>query len=158
MASVLFVCLGNICRSPAAEGLLRHIAHKINFPLALSVESRGVGDWSIGQRPDERMQKAALIRGVVLSGRAQVIEKADFDTFDYILSADRDVLYTLYQKAPEPYHKAKVHLITHFSASYKDEDIPDPYYGDAGTFELVLDILEDSCEGLLQHLVETSLR
>jgi protein-tyrosine phosphatase len=152
MVSILFVCLGNICRSPAAEGVLRHISLKDEQSLELHIESCGLGDWHAGRLPDERMREAAKKRGVILSSRAQMIRSEFFDRFDLILAADNKVLNELYRYALTPDHKAKLHYITHFSGSYKDQEIPDPYYeGEAG-FEHVLDMIEDSCEGLLQHL------
>ncbi len=152
MVSILFVCLGNICRSPAAEGLLRHMVEKGDIKHPIHVESRGLGDWHQGQLPDVRMREAAGSRGVLLVSRAKKIENDDFDRFDYILVADQKVLAEVYRYAKSPDHKAKIHLITHFSSIYKDEPIPDPYYeGDAG-FERVLDMLEDSCQGLLHHI------
>lgn len=152
MPSVMFVCLGNICRSPAAEGLLRHIALRDPIGEVLYIESSGLGDWHIGQLPDERMRVAAKNRGIVLSSRAQQFKHAFLDRFDLILAADNQILKDLYQYAKTPDHKAKIHLITNFSSSYQGQEIPDPYYqGEAG-FELVLDMIEDSCEGLLNFL------
>ena len=152
MPAILFVCLGNICRSPAGEGILRNMASKDPQFAALHIESCGMGDWHIGQLPDLRMREAAKRRGLTLSSRAQRFRPSFFDRFDYILAADREVLNDLYRHAQKPEHKAKIHLMTAFSLAYKDEEVPDPYYqGDAG-FELVLDMLEDSCEGFLQQL------
>ncbi len=152
MPSILFVCLGNICRSPAAEGILKHLARKDSFSEELSIESCGLGEWHIGQLPDERMRLASQSRGVVLTSRAQKFQPAFFERFDLILAADKLVLHDLHRHAQTPEHKAKIHLITHFSTCYQEEDIPDPYYqGDAG-FEQVLDMIEDSCEGILTYI------
>lgn len=152
MAAVLFVCLGNICRSPAAEGILRHLAAQDPPFTNLHIESCGLGDWHIGQLPDLRMREAAKMRGVTLSSRAQRFRPSFFERFDSILAADREVLNSLYLFARTPAQKSKIHLMTAFSTTYQDEDVPDPYYsGDAG-FELVLDMLEDSCMGLLDHM------
>ncbi len=151
MAKVLFVCLGNICRSPAAEGMLRHMAAKKELE-ELIVKSCGIGDWHIGQLPDERMREAAQSRGLTLSSRAQKFHPQFLDEFDFILAADHEVLNNLYHYAKLPEHKAKIHLITEFSGSYKGQEIPDPYYASSGSFDLVLDMLEDSCEGLLFHI------
>lgn len=152
MPSVLFVCLGNICRSPAAEGLLRHLHSKRQKDLDLHIESCGIGDWHLGHLPDERMRDAAKARGIILSSRAQQFKPVHFERFDYILAADKEVMSDLYYFAKTPEHKAKIHLITDFSGTYSGQEIPDPYYEGGLAFELVLDMLEDSCEGLLSHI------
>lgn len=152
MISVLFVCLGNICRSPAAEGMLRHMAAQDPSLPELRVESCGLGDWHVGQLPDERIRYAAKARGITLANRAQVFKHHFLDEFDYILAADHEVLNDLYRYATNPEHKAKIHLITDFSKAYKNEEVPDPYYQGEHAFELVLDMLEDSCQGLLEHI------
>lgn len=152
MPSILFVCLANVCRSPAAEGFLRHMATKETLPFAVHVESCGIGDWNLGQLPDERMRQASQSRGVILASRAQKFQMTFLDKFDLILAADNHVLNHLYRYAEAPDHKAKIHLITHFSSCYPGEEIPDPYYqGEAG-FEHVLDMIEDSCRGIIDHL------
>lgn len=150
--SVLFVCLGNICRSPAAEGILRHMAEKENA--AVHVESCGLGDWHKGSLPDERMRDASKNRGVILTSRAQKIEMDFFDRFDFIFVADHKVMNELYKYAEKPEHKAKMHFITHYSSAFKGQEVPDPYYDGEAGFEHVLDMLEDSCEGILNHILK----
>lgn len=145
--SVLFVCLGNICRSPAGEGILKRIAE--DRGLKIKVESCGIGDWHAGQLPDPRMQAAASDRGVTLTSRAKQFHPRFFDEFDIILALDREVLKDLYKFATTVEHKAKVHLATAFSTSYKNQDVPDPYYGGRADFDLVLDMMEDVCEELI---------
>jgi protein-tyrosine phosphatase len=152
MPSILFVCLGNICRSPAAEGILRYKAQAEEGIRDLHVQSCGLGDWHVGQLPDERMREAAQIRGYTLSSRAQQFEDPFLDQFDLILAADSMVLNDLHRYAKTPDQKAKIHLITRFSSSYEGQDIPDPYYQGEGGFQLVLDMIEDSCEGLIEYL------
>jgi protein-tyrosine phosphatase len=147
MTAVLFVCLGNICRSPAAEGVLKEMVSSNT-----KVASAGLGDWHEGQLPDERMRKAALRRDIVLTMRAQQIQEKHFEEFDLILGATREICDELVSLASHPEQKAKVKLMTAFSPTYKDQDVPDPYYKGTQDFELVLDILEDACEGLLEHL------
>jgi protein-tyrosine phosphatase len=148
--SVLFVCLGNICRSPAAEGILRQLAEKED--VELHVESCGLGDWHKGSLPDERMREASKNRGYVLASRAQKMEPEFFDRFDLIFVADQKVMRELYKFADKAEHKAKMHLMTHHSKAFQGQDVPDPYYqGEAG-FEQVLDMLEDSCDGILAHI------
>jgi protein-tyrosine phosphatase len=148
---VLFVCMGNICRSPAGEGILRHISQQ-ELTLNIYVESCGIGDWHIGQTPDRRIQEASKARGVALTSRAQQFQQGFLDQFDFILAADKEVLKSLYQYAKTPDHKSKIFLMTAFSSIYNNQEIPDPYYQANGAFELVLDMLEDSCQGLLQHI------
>ncbi len=152
MISVLFVCLGNICRSPAAEGVLRHLVEKDLPGTGIHIESCGLGDWHKGSLPDERMRQAAQNRGFTLVSRAQKIHPSFFDRFDLILVADLKVLNDLYHYAVTPAYKAKLHLITHYSPSYRDQEIPDPYYEGEAAFEHVLNMVEDSCQGLLDHL------
>lgn len=152
MVAIMFVCLGNICRSPAGEGMLKHLLENTDSFEDANIESSGIGDWHVGQLPDSRMRKAALKRGVTLTSRAQVFKPEHFEKFDYILAADHEVLNDLYRYARTPEEKSKVHLVTAFSRSYRQQEIPDPYYGGASDFELVLDMLEDSCEGLIQEI------
>lgn len=156
MVAILFVCLGNICRSPAAEGILRSLAAREYSDVALHIESCGIGSWHVGQLPDERMRHTAKKRGLTLTSRAQQFKPEWFDRFDYILAADHEVINELHQFAKTSEQKSKIHLITAFSPCYKDQEIPDPYYqGEAG-FEHVLDMLEDSCAGLLEKIKSKS--
>jgi protein-tyrosine phosphatase len=142
--SILFVCTGNICRSPTAEGVFKNLAEKAG--LDLRIESAGLGDWHVGQPPDERAQHHAKGRGYDLSAqRARQVRLRDFDDFDLILAMDRGHLRALQRMAP-PEHRAKLRL---FAA---DRDVPDPYYGGAQDFERVLDLVEDQCRGLLEEL------
>jgi protein-tyrosine phosphatase len=152
MVSVIFVCLGNICRSPAAEGILRHLAKKKG--IEVHIESCGLGDWHQGSLPDDRMREASKNRGITLSSRAQKIQSEFFDRFDFIFVADHKVLNDLYRYASTPEHKAKMHLMTHFSTAFHDQEVPDPYYDGAAGFEHVLDMLEDSCDAILTHIVK----
>ena len=144
MKRVLFVCTGNICRSPTAEGVLRHLASARG--LALHVESAGTGDWHVGQPPDERALHHARRRGYDLSAqRARQVRAADFETFDLIVAMDRGHLRALLRHCP-PEHRAKVRLFL------EGEDVPDPYFGGAEGFEQVLDLVEAACRSLLEEL------
>lgn len=156
MKSILFVCLGNICRSPAAEGILRHMIAQDFADSGIHIESCGLGDWHTGKLPDDRMREAAKNRGFILTSRAQKVHPSFFERFDLILAADHKVMNELYRYAKSPEVKAKIHLITHFSNNYHDQEIPDPYYGGEAGFEHVLDIIEDSCEGLIEHMKQDS--
>jgi len=143
--SILFVCTGNICRSPTAEGVLRHLARKES--IELRIESAGLGDWHVGQPPDERAQHHARTRGYDLSAqRARQVTVRDFDDFDLILAMDRGHLRALQRTAPARHH-AKVRLFV------EGRDIPDPYYGGADGFERVLDLVEERCRALIEELL-----
>jgi protein-tyrosine phosphatase len=142
--SILFVCTGNICRSPTAEAVFRALAK--NAGLELRIESAGLGDWHVGHPPDDRAQHHAKGRGYDLSAqRARQVRQRDFDDFDLILAMDRGHLRALERMAP-PKHRAKIRL---FAA---DRDVPDPYYGGPEGFERVLDLVEDQCRSLLEEL------
>lgn len=154
MISVLFVCLGNICRSPAAEAILRQIAQDRAIG-DLHVHSCGTGDWHIGQLADERMREAAKVRGYTISKRAEQFDEDFLNHYDYILASDQEVIKELYYYTKTPGHKAKIHLMTAFSPSYKDTDVPDPYYQGFGAFDQVITILEDACEGFLETINPT---
>lgn len=154
MVSVLFVCLGNICRSPAAEAILRRLADDRH--LDIEVSSCGIGDWHLGDLADERMISAAKARGFVIAKRAEQFNKELLDRYDYILASDRDVIEDLYYHARSPGHKDKIDLISAFSTTYKGEDVPDPYYSDIRAFEEVIDMLEDCCLGLLDQIDQRS--
>lgn len=145
--NVLFVCLGNICRSPAGEAILSEFAKRRG--LTVRVESCGIGDWHAGKLPDARMRQAASDRGFMLTSRAKQFNPSFFEEFDLILALDREVQNDLYKYAKTVEHKSKIQLATAFSSSYKDQDVPDPYYGGRADFDLVLDILEDICEQVL---------
>lgn len=153
--NVLFVCLGNICRSPAAEAILQHMV-KDNPRFHIYIESCGIGDWHLGSSPDKRMQASAAARGFPMTSIAKLFKPHYLDRFDYILAADQEILHALYQFAPTTEQKSKIHLMSAFSATYYNQDIPDPYYQGQAGFELVLDMLEDACHGLLEHIKKSS--
>lgn len=136
---ILFVCLGNICRSPAAEAILQSMAPDFH------VESCGLGDWHKGSRPDPRMVKAAAKRGYTLNSRAFSFLPSFFDEYDLILAADRSVLDQLQEWMRSSDDAKKTHLITEWSEQYPKADIPDPYHGGEADFEVALDMLEEAC-------------
>jgi len=141
---VLFVCTGNICRSPTAEGVLRHLAKEAG--IEVQVESAGTGDWHVGHPPDERAQHHARSRGYDLSAqRARQVSTADFERFDLIVAMDRGHLRVLQQQCPRE-HRAKLRLLV------AGGDVPDPYYGGPDGFERVLDMVEGACRELLQEI------
>jgi protein-tyrosine phosphatase len=146
--SVLFVCTGNICRSPTAEGVLRHLAKEEG--IELHIQSAGIGDWHVGHPPDERAQRHARTRGYDLSAlRARQVRPSDFDEFDLILAMDRGHLRSLERMAP-PEQRHKIRLFV------AGGDVPDPYYGGPEGFERVLDLVEATCRDLLQDLKKTT--
>lgn len=142
--SILFVCTGNICRSPTAEGVLRHLAKKAG--IELRIESAGLGDWHVGQPPDERALHHARTRGYDISAqRARRVQPRDFEDFDMILAMDRGHLRSLERMAARE-HRAKIRLFV------EGRDVPDPYYGGPEGFEQVLDLVEARCASLLAEL------
>jgi len=149
---VLFVCLGNICRSPTAEGMLRHLAAREAPLLPLEVDSAGTGDYHIGDPPDPRSRLAAMRRGIDIGGlRARQIAADDFLRFDFILAMDPDNLRNLRAAAP-PGASARVRLFLEYAPQTGRLDVPDPYYGDENGFETVLDLVEAASRGLLASL------
>ncbi|MDD5334341.1 MAG: low molecular weight phosphotyrosine protein phosphatase [Rhodoferax sp.] len=150
--SVLFVCMGNICRSPTAHGVFRHKVGLRGWSDAVAVDSAGTHNYHPDSPPDERSQAHAAKRGYDLSDlRARQIQAADFEAFDLILVMDQDNLALVREQCPEP-HLHKVRRLTEFCLQFDSPVVPDPYYGGAKDFEQVLDLVEDACDGLLQQL------
>jgi protein-tyrosine phosphatase len=150
---VCFVCLGNICRSPTAEAVMRHLVEQEGLSESIAVESAGTGDWHVGDPPDRRACAVGVARGISLSGVAAQFTAADFARYDHVLAMDRANRDDLLRMAPGPAERAKVRLLRSFDASAPpDADVPDPYYGGARGFEEVFDICERACRGLLDHL------
>ncbi len=151
---VLFVCLGNICRSPTAEGVLRTLAAREAPELPLEVDSAGTAGYHVGEPPDPRMRRAAARRGYDLGGlRARVVEPGDFERFDLILAMDQDNLQVLRRRAPAQ-ARERLRLFLEFAPESATAEVPDPYYGGAKGFEEVLDLVESAARGLLAHLRE----
>jgi len=149
--NILFVCMGNICRSPTAEGVFRHLVEKAGLVSQIETDSAGTHAYHIDEPPDRRARAAAERRGISLEHiRARRVHDADFEHFDYIIAMDRDNLRMLVdQSGPE--HHRKIRLFLEFSSGHEDE-VPDPYYGGAAGFEHVLDLVEDASRGLLETL------
>jgi protein-tyrosine phosphatase len=149
---VLFVCLGNICRSPTAEGVLRHLAAGEAPPPELEIDSAGTADYHIGAPPDPRSQKAARMRGIDISGlRARQVTQADFAHFDFLLAMDRDNLSELVSLKPKNAH-AQLKLFMDYAPQEKAREVPDPYYGGPGDFDTVLDLTTAASRGLLASI------
>lgn len=150
MSKILFVCLGNICRSPTAEGVLRARALKNNLT-GLHIDSAGTGDWHIGDPPDPRATQIALQRGYDIAHlRARQVTSADFARFTHILAMDRNNLSDLQTMAPDG-HGAELRLFLDYAGT-PNSDVPDPYFGGADGFNPVLDLIEFACDGLLDSL------
>lgn len=153
---VLFVCMGNICRSPTAEGVFRDKVIKAGLEKQVEIDSAGTHGFHVGSAPDARAQKTALSRGYDLSSlRGRQVSDQDFASFDYVLAMDRDNLNNLRQRCPEQY-KHKVRLYLAFSGRFPNLNVPDPYYGGGKGFEQVLDMVEDAAEGLLREIARNS--
>jgi protein-tyrosine phosphatase len=151
---VLFVCLGNICRSPTAEGVLRHLAAQAAPRLDIEVDSAGTADYHIGAAPDPRSQRAASRRGIDISGlQARQITAGDFTRFDFILAMDRDNLKQLEAMKPKN-SRARIGLFMDYAPALGVLEVPDPYYRDAAAFEEVLDLTTAASRGLIACLHE----
>ncbi len=150
---LLFVCLGNICRSPAAEGVMRHLVEREGLGDRIECDSAGTYGGHAGEKADPRMRRAAAARGYDLTHRSRMIRTDDFDRFDMILTMDDSNYERVHRLAPSVEAAAKIHRMTSFCRSHPGADhVPDPYYEGAAGFERVLDLLEDACMGLLQEL------
>ncbi len=149
---VLFVCSGNICRSPTADGVFRHLVMQAGFQDTVLVDSAGTLDYHVGSAPDRRSVRAAARRGYELGAlRARQLASADYSEFDYLLAMDREHL-TILQSSALPEHQDKIALMLDFSDRYRGNEVPDPYYGGPQGFEHVLDVIEDGATGLLNEI------
>lgn len=151
---ILFVCTGNICRSPTAEGVFKRFVAEADLEQRIASDSAGTHDYHVGEPPDARAQKAAAHRGYDLSNlRARQVSRRDFSEFDYVLAMDQANLRLLERLCPQE-HARKLKLFLEFSADRAVREVPDPYYGGADGFERVLDLVEQASRGLLAHLRE----
>ena len=149
---ILFVCLGNICRSPMAEGVFLNIVEREGRAHEFEIESAGTAGYHVGDLPDSRMRKHAAARGYNLVSRCRQVKKADFEHFDYIIGMDEQNIRNLKLVAQTPEHIGKIYRMTDFCQRMTDNEVPDPYYGGASGFEYVIDLLEDSCEGFYKFI------
>jgi protein-tyrosine phosphatase len=151
---VLFVCMGNICRSPTAEGVLRRLVRDEGLEGEVEIDSAGTGGWHVGESPDTRAAEAARRRGIELDGSARQFAAADFDRFDLILAMDTENRRELERIAPDDEARSKVRLFREFDPASNggDLDVPDPYFGGEQGFEHVLDLTEAAARGLLDEL------
>jgi low molecular weight protein-tyrosine phosphatase len=152
---VLFVCMGNICRSPTAEGVMRALVAQRGLDGEIEIDSAGTGGWHAGEPPDPRATATAAARGVTLAGGARQVRQTDFDAFDLILALDSSNLRDLRRLAPDQDRQGKLHLLREYdpgSADAADLDVADPYYGAAGGFDEVYDQIHAACAGLLDEI------
>lgn len=152
---ILFVCLGNICRSPMAETIMNKLIKENHLSNRIMVDSAGIIGFHAGEKADSRMRQHAYQRGYNITHISRPISISDFDDFDLIISMDESVYDSLLDKAPSIPHESKVVRMTDFCQIHTDAThVPDPYYGGASGFEHVIDLLEDSCIGLLKYVLE----
>ena len=153
---ILFVCLGNICRSPAAEGIFNQKIKERGLENCFVVDSAGTGGWHVGNLPDRRMCATALSRGIELTSRSRQIKENDLYEFDHILVMDKDNLHAV--KSLTKYQllsvNSKIELILSYSKDSKLDEVPDPYYGGQNGFDMVLDLLDNAIDGLIDSLIE----
>ncbi len=151
---LLFVCLGNICRSPTAEGVMRSLAEQAGMGERIEIDSAGTGAWHVGSPPDARASATARARGVALEGVARQVVLDDFEEFDLVLAMDRENLRALRRLAPNDEQRGRIHLLREFdpASAGADLDVPDPYYGAGDGFEEVFDLVHAACAGLLERI------
>lgn len=151
---VLFVCMGNICRSPTAEGVFRHLVEQSGLKALVTSDSAGTHGYHVGDPPDARAQQAAARRGYDLTTlRGRQVSRCDFVEYDYVLAMDEDNLRLLERLCPQE-HAGKLKLLMEFSPGSAAREVPDPYYGGSDEFERVLDLVEQASRGLLAHVRE----
>ena len=151
---LLFICLGNICRSPAANAIMQRYVDEAGLSDKFDIDSAGIGPWHVGQLPDKRMREHGARRGYRIDHIARQFDAAkDFDRFDYIVVMDEDNYRNITRQAQNEEDRKKVIRMADYFIKYKGRtSVPDPYYGDGEDFELALDLIEDGCKGLLAHL------
>ena len=153
--TVLFICLGNICRSPAAEGIMKSLVEKEGMSDDFFIDSAAIGSWHIGQLPDSRMRKCGAEHGYRFDSHARQFQKSDFQRFDLIVVMDNENYRAITSMASSQADKDKVVRIADYLTHHREyPTVPDPYYGDYSDFELVIELLEDACQGLLDSIKE----
>ncbi|MEE2999261.1 MAG: low molecular weight protein-tyrosine-phosphatase [Pseudomonadota bacterium] len=155
LVKVLFICLGNICRSPTAEGVFRKHIKNENLNHKIKIDSVGTGSWHVGNPPDKRSQEVATLRGYDISNqRSRQINNRDIEESDYLIAMDTNNISTLQELIPEEMKK-KLFLFLEFAPQLEQLDVPDPYYSGPDGFDLVIDLIEAASEGLLAHIKDT---
>ncbi len=158
---ICFVCMGNICRSPTAEAIMRHQVTEAGMVDRVEIESAGTGDWHVGEAPDPRAAAEGRRRGLHVSGEGRQFRAHDFARFDLVVAMDRENEASLSGIAPDESARSRVHLLRAFHEESRLAgalDVPDPYFGGDNGFAMVFDIVENGCRGLLAHLTEGPLR
>ncbi|MBE9215004.1 low molecular weight phosphotyrosine protein phosphatase [Plectonema cf. radiosum LEGE 06105] len=155
---LLFVCLGNICRSPTAENVMNHLVEKAGLSNSIHCDSAGTSSYHIGSPPDSRMNAAAnAILGIQLCGQARQFQGSDFENFDLILAMDRENYRNILSMDLDGKYHEKVRLICDYCRTHSLKEVPDPYYGGKEGFERVVDLLVDACGGLLEDIRKTQV-
>jgi protein-tyrosine phosphatase len=152
---LLFVCMGNICRSPTAEAVMRDLVAREGLDGTVEIDSAGTGAWHVGEPPDRRSTAAAKARGIVMEGAARQVTDADFEAYDLLLAADAQNVAALRAVAPDDEAASRVRLLREFDAAAVaagDVEVPDPYYGGPDGFDDVIDMVAAACRGLLERL------
>ncbi len=152
MLNILFVCMGNICRSPSAEAVMNKIINDEKLSDKIKCDSAGTIDYHEGEPADSRMKKHASKRGYALTSIARQFKRNDFEKFDYIVVMDRENYSDIIAKDQDGKYTNKVSIMTDYCTKHNANEVPDPYYGGAEGFEKVLDLLEDACKGLLNKI------
>lgn len=154
--SVLFVCMGNICRSPTAEGVFRHVVKKANMEDQITIDSAGTHAYHIGESPDKRSQATAREHGINLSSqRAREAVSVDFERFDYIVAMDKSNYENLKRLTDSEEQQQKLSLFMQFSSEWDNDEVPDPYYGGDNGFDQVFDMVLSASNGLLENILES---
>ena len=149
---ILFVCLGNICRSPSAENIMNHAIQQAGLTNQISCDSAGTSGYHIGAPPDRRMSGAAKKRGIILEGRSRKLHPSDLARFDLILAMDKENYQDIIYLDLEEKYADKVRMMCDFAPNLPDEEVPDPYYGGEAGFDYVIDLLIEACSGLLEYV------
>lgn len=150
---LLFICLGNICRSPAADGIMHHLVEARGLTDDFYIDSAGIGSWHVGQLPDYRMRRCGERHGYVFDHRARQFSAADFDRFDLIAVMDHENYHDVARQARSAADRRKIIRMSDYLRHHPGQQtVPDPYYGDERDFEFAVELLEDACEGLLDEL------
>lgn len=150
---LLFVCLGNICRSPSAENIMQHLINEAGLSKEIICDSAGTSSYHVGSPPDRRMSAAAKLRGIQLVGEARQFQRSDFEKFDLILAMDKENYRDILSLDRSRQYENKVKLMCDFCTKHNLKEVPDPYYGGPEGFNQVIDLLLDACEGLLNYVI-----
>lgn len=153
---LLFVCLGNICRSPSAENIMTHLIQEAGLENQITCDSAGTSGYHVGASPDRRMNSAAIKRGIQLQGKSRKLTPLDLERFDLILAMDRENYQDILYLDREGKYEGKIRLICDFATQKTDKEVPDPYYGGQDGFDYVIDLLFDACTGLLDYVVNSA--